>query len=207
MIITFLLFSAAIIGGILLLTAILYSSGLVYANMQAHSNKEQANLDASGSAYAEKSNDKKVPMKAKLNCNMTAEKLKKAFQISGFSDCRTLESSFNGNLICKYGCLGLGSCARICPNDAISIRNGNIRITDDCSGCGLCISICPKQLIELMPVENQESYSCRACGNNSILDACPTAKNSFRIDPAEKTQSNFKLLRPRSILSSEQRKP
>lgn len=53
---------------------------------------------------------------------------------------------------CNYGCLGFGSCVKVCSNNAISIVNG-VAVVDKnlCTSCGKCVKACPKNLIELRP--------------------------------------------------------
>lgn len=54
---------------------------------------------------------------------------------------------------CRFGCLGYGSCARVCPFGAIEIRNGLAVVhTELCVGCGKCEAVCPRKLIKLIPV-------------------------------------------------------
>lgn len=46
------------------------------------------------------------------------------------------------------GCIGCGSCSRICAHGAPIIENGKARIDHDkCVGCGRCLAVCPKDVI------------------------------------------------------------
>lgn len=46
------------------------------------------------------------------------------------------------------GCIGCGSCSRICAHGAPVIENGKARIDHDkCVGCGRCLAVCPKDVI------------------------------------------------------------
>jgi len=48
-------------------------------------------------------------------------------------------------------CVACGSCVKVCPVSAITIRKGIIAKIDEnkCVGCGKCCSICPAEVIVL----------------------------------------------------------
>lgn len=74
-------------------------------------------------------------------------------QYNGVSDCRSANLVAGGPKLCEYGCLGLATCARACPFDAIEITADGLAVVhpDLCVGCGKCVSVCPRNLIELVP--------------------------------------------------------
>ena len=79
----------------------------------------------------------------------------------GMTDCRSAALnglSFTG---CAAGCLGLGSCVRACPQQAISVKDG-VAVVDKkkCIGCGLCTKICPKGLIEMQDRRSPVAVVC-----------------------------------------------
>lgn len=48
----------------------------------------------------------------------------------------------------QSGCIGCGSCQRICAHGAPVIKNGKAAINHDkCVGCGRCLAVCPKDVI------------------------------------------------------------
>jgi electron transport complex protein RnfB len=59
------------------------------------------------------------------------------FLYSGYADCEAAYVHFQGDKGCKYGCLGLGSCVKSCPVDAISYTDdGLVRVDPKtCIGC------------------------------------------------------------------------
>ena len=79
----------------------------------------------------------------------------------GVEDCRT--AALNGIRFtdCDYGCLGFGSCAKVCPEQAIRVVNGVAVVNrSKCVGCGLCAKTCPRGLIELIPDSKKVIVQC-----------------------------------------------
>jgi len=138
--------------------------------------------------------------KAAMRCNCTAPVIPCTFTINGFTDCVSLERSFNGNLACEYGCLGLGSCVRACPRDAIRLNDGRIGIGPECDACGLCVSICPKKLIQLVPSMTTDYLSCAASAVADRRDVCPTASEGNRVTTRNSINSGFKIWKEWAIL-------
>ena len=57
--------------------------------------------------------------------------------------------------------MGFGSCAAVCPENAISIVNGIAHIDEEaCVGCGKCAETCPKSLIDLVPENKKTRVQC-----------------------------------------------
>ena len=49
---------------------------------------------------------------------------------------------------CRFACIGLGDCTKVCKFDAIHIVDGVAKVDKDkCTGCGACANICPKKVI------------------------------------------------------------
>ena len=96
-----------------------------------------------------------------IRCAGDCQHTNKKGNYVGIRDCRAAFLTGLSLWDCDYGCLGLGSCADACPQDAIHIEEGVARIDRDrCAGCGICISACPKNLIELVPVEQKIAVRC-----------------------------------------------
>lgn len=87
---------------------------------------------------------------------------KKKFEYPTIKSCSALNSIFDTNLECTYGCLGLGDCVKVCPVDAIKIGDKDLPEIDEekCIGCGKCVSACPKNIIKLMPYNKKIYVSC-----------------------------------------------
>ena len=88
------------------------------------------------------------PQVAFVRCAGTCNATKAKANYVGIQDCRAAVLSGLPFMSCEYGCLGLGSCMKICPQQAISIVDG-VAVVDKrkCIGCGLCAKTCPKGLI------------------------------------------------------------
>lgn len=78
-------------------------------------------------------------------------------------DCRqALAEHPEGILECRWGCLGLGSCAAVCKLGAIKVGARGVAEVDrdKCVGCGLCVKACPKGIIRLVPREQNIVVGC-----------------------------------------------
>ncbi len=100
-------------------------------------------------------------------CGGDNTKARKRFAYNGIVDCAAAAATAGGDKACEFGCLGYGSCARVCPVDAIEIVDGLARVHPEiCIGCGKCVAACPRNLIKLVP-ENRHIHvlcSSRAPG-------------------------------------------
>lgn len=92
------------------------------------------------------------------NCHNAVNK----YEYKGIQDCVAASMLAGGYKGCSYGCLGLGTCVRACPFDAIYIADDGIAVVDPdkCTGCGKCVEACPKKLIELIPQSSLVQVLC-----------------------------------------------
>ncbi len=108
-------------------------------------------------------------------CQGDCEKAKKDYDYYGIEDCRMM--SFvpgGGPKSCNSGCLGFGTCAKVCPFDAIQVVNG-VAVVDKekCKACGKCIAVCPKKLISLIPYEAKLAVACKSVDKGPVtMKAC-----------------------------------
>ncbi len=146
------------------------------------------------------------PQVAFVQCAGTCGATSPRGEYVGISDCRAAMLTglnFSG---CAYGCLGLGSCVKICPQSAISICDG-VAVVDQrkCVGCGLCAKTCPKGIIGMHDRGTKLAVQCSSrdkgaavkrvctagcigcgiCAKQCQQGAITVENNLSRIDPAK----------------------
>ena len=102
------------------------------------------------------------PQVAYVRCAGTCEATKAKANYVGLQDCRAAVLSGGlGFMSCDYGCIGLGSCVKVCPEGGITIENGIAHINaSKCIGCGMCAKTCPKHVIEMHDRVTKVAVSC-----------------------------------------------
>ncbi len=96
-----------------------------------------------------------------VRCKGSCEVTKNHGTYVGIRDCRAAVNAGLSLTECDYGCVGLGSCAAVCPENAIHVVNG-VAVVDEgkCIACGLCAKACPKHLIEIKPAAKRVAVQC-----------------------------------------------
>jgi Na+-translocating ferredoxin:NAD+ oxidoreductase RNF subunit RnfB len=94
-----------------------------------------------------------VPLRAVLRCAGSPRSSARNAIYNGVQDCSSAAVLPGGSPnACPFGCMGLGTCVRVCPFDAMSIVDGLAAIDPEkCVGCGACVSACPKSVLALAP--------------------------------------------------------
>lgn len=112
-----------------------------------------------------------------VNCNGHCDAVTKVAKYEGIGTCSAASMLYGGTNSCRFGCLGLGDCARVCPSGAICLEDGIAHVlTSRCIGCGLCKQTCPKQIISMVP---QETETVVMCSNKQKgADAMKACKNA-----------------------------
>lgn len=120
---------------------------------------------------------------AYVRCNGSCDHTSAKNAYVGIKDCRAAALAGMHPWNCDYGCMGYGSCAEVCPQDAISVADGLAVVNKEkCVGCGLCAKACPKQLIELIPYEQKIVVRCRnADKGKDAKAACSVACIACRL--------------------------
>ena len=90
---------------------------------------------------------------AVLLCKGSKDEARSKFEYQGVHDCKAAVIIAGGNKGCTYGCLGLGTCERVCPFGAIRMDANGLPVvdTEKCTGCGICVDSCPKEVLLLAP--------------------------------------------------------
>lgn len=82
---------------------------------------------------------------------------------NGVTDCAAASLVAGGPKGCRYGCLGLGSCANVCPFGAIEIVNNLALVHRElCVGCGKCVEACPRGVIALVAADADVHVYCNS---------------------------------------------
>lgn len=95
-------------------------------------------------------------------CGGDDEVAAKRYYYNGIYDCTSAAILFGGDKACSYGCLGLSTCAGVCPFGAIDMLPSGLALVDPekCTGCQKCVSACPKGIIKMVPENRRVHILC-----------------------------------------------
>lgn len=124
----------------------------------------------------------KEPDIARPGCSYGVAVADTKYIYNGLTDCRAAAMLNGGMKVCTIGCLGLGTCARVCPFDAIVMGANGLPVVDakKCTGCGTCERTCPKHIITLSSVTRRilREYTLDEC-TTPCQRACPAGINIY----------------------------
>ena len=111
------------------------------------------------------------PKIARVLCQGGKNRAAKKFIYEGIKDCRAAVLAGGGDKACMYGCLGYGTCASVCPFDAITMSEDGLPIIDPkkCTACYTCVNACPKKIIEVLPICNTVLVRCRSLDKGATV--------------------------------------
>jgi formate dehydrogenase (NADP+) beta subunit len=116
------------------------------------------------------------PDVARPGCTYGYQDADRKFIYEGIHDCRAAILLHGGSKVCPIGCIGLGTCARACPFDALSMGPDNLPVVNlaKCTGCGACERVCPKHIITLTSNTRriEREYTTEEC-TAPCQRACP----------------------------------
>jgi len=118
------------------------------------------------------------PQIAQVKCAGSHTRANKSYEYNGVQDCTAANLLFGGPKSCKYGCLGLGTCIKNCPFDAMVMSADGLPVIDPdkCTSCGKCVSVCPKHVISLMPLGARVRVNCSSKDKGAVAKkACSSA--------------------------------
>ena len=118
----------------------------------------------------------KEPDIAKPGCTYGVADADLKYIYNGLNDCRAVALLSGGMKVCSIGCLGLGTCARACPFNAIKMGPKGLPVVNEkrCTGCGTCERVCPKNIITMSSVTRRiiREYTTAEC-TTPCQRACP----------------------------------
>lgn len=143
---------------------------------------------------------------AVVRCAGNCEVSSYVMDYEGPQTCAACNTFYQGRRSCSSACLGYGDCVDVCQYDAIHIENG-VAVVDKsrCVGCGMCAKMCPNNLITIVPFTSNVTVTCsshdkgaytrKVCkvgciGCRKCEKSCPTGAitvndNLAAIDPAK----------------------
>lgn len=100
---------------------------------------------------------------ARVHCGGFKGASRSKYAYAGIKDCTAAFALHGGPLMCSYGCVGFGNCAKSCAFGAIAVEDGLARILEDkCKGCEKCVAACPKKLISMQVRGTEYAVVCRS---------------------------------------------
>jgi electron transport complex protein RnfB len=111
--------------------------------------------------------EKKV---AVVMCAGSSQKAPRKHLYNGVADCNAAATVAGGDKLCSYGCLGYGSCARVCPAGAIAFKDSLAIVHPDlCISCGACVSACPRDIIKMVPISKTIHVLCSSKDKGPVV--------------------------------------
>lgn len=111
-----------------------------------------------------------VRMRAQVMCSGTNSLANRKYNYLGIDDCLSVAKLGNGPKECSYGCIGLGTCVKVCNFNAIKVEKGVAVVKyEKCVACGMCVSSCPQNLIRLIPSDSDVWVGCNSHDKGSVV--------------------------------------
>lgn len=123
-------------------------------------------------------------MVAYVKCDGHSAKRKTDYNYVGIDSCTyAAMMPGSGPYSCKFGCLGYGTCAKVCPQSAIRIIDKKAVVDESlCVACGKCIKACPHSLIELVPADSHYRVQCNShVKGKDVREACTSGCISCKV--------------------------
>ncbi|MCL2792344.1 MAG: RnfABCDGE type electron transport complex subunit B [Spirochaetaceae bacterium] len=133
---------------------------------------------------------------AQVHCCGGKDSAVYAFNYEGIPDCNAAYSMYQGNKVCKYGCLGFGNCITVCPTNAIvSTDQELVRVIESkCISCAKCVVECPVGVIKMIPVSADYIVSCNSNDKGAATKkACKVGCIGCKICDKKSPEGGFKI--------------
>jgi electron transport complex protein RnfB len=104
-------------------------------------------------------------------CQGDNRKAQLKYRYLGLEDCTAAQRIADGPKACPSGCLGLGSCQRICPFDAIEMTADGLAVInrEKCTGCRKCVAVCPRDVIRMAPYAASVHVLCNSHDKGALV--------------------------------------
>ncbi|HIY21748.1 MAG TPA: RnfABCDGE type electron transport complex subunit B [Candidatus Flavonifractor merdigallinarum] len=113
-----------------------------------------------------------VKMIAQVQCTGGCRGHEK-YEYAGITDCSAASRLPGGGPAgCSFGCLGFGTCEKVCPFDAIHVVDGVAKVDEDkCKACKKCIDACPRHIILLAPYKTKRhvAITCSSKDKGAVV--------------------------------------
>jgi electron transport complex protein RnfB len=112
-----------------------------------------------------------APQIAVVLCQGDNKKAKAKYRYLGVTDCNAAQKIADGPKECPGGCLGLGTCARVCPFGAIEITAEGLAVIsrEKCTGCKKCVPACPRNVIRMTPLDATVHVLCNSRDKGAVV--------------------------------------
>jgi len=112
-----------------------------------------------------------APQVAVVLCQGDIAKAKAKYRYLGVIDCNAAQRIADGPKECPGGCLGLGTCARVCPFGAIEITAEGLAVIsrEKCTGCQKCVPACPRSVIRMTPLDATVHVLCNSHDKGAVV--------------------------------------
>ncbi len=111
------------------------------------------------------------PQVAVVLCQGDNQKAQAKYHYLGLADCNAAQKIADGPKSCPGGCLGLGTCARVCPFGAIEMTEQGLAVIsrEKCTGCKKCVAACPRSVIAMTPLDATVHVLCNSTDKGAAV--------------------------------------
>ncbi len=112
-----------------------------------------------------------APQVAVVLCQGDNRKAQLKYRYQGLEDCNAAQRIADGPKECPGGCLGLGTCARVCPFGAIEMTQDGLAVIsrEKCTGCRKCVAACPRKVIAMAPLATSVHVLCNSRDKGALV--------------------------------------